>query len=63
MFGDSRNDLSMMPAFEHSVAMTNASSIIKEAARYQTRSNTEDGIAAVLERLIMRYEEKRVSNF
>lgn len=48
VFGDSGNDLDMLCAFSHSVAMGNAASFIKEKARYVARSNDEDGVAHFL---------------
>lgn len=52
--GDSDNDLSMMtPEFGYSVAMENAMDCVKEAARYRTRSNAEDGVAWALRTLAL----------
>ena len=49
-FGDGNNDLSMIHAAGFGVAMGNALEEVKKAAHYTTCSNTEDGIAAFLER-------------
>ena len=51
VIGDSMNDLSMMKMFPHSVAVANASSMIKEAAHYITKSNHEFGVAHVLNQI------------
>lgn len=52
--GDSDNDLSMMtPEFGFPVAMANAMDCVKEAARYQTLSNAEDGVAWAIRQLAL----------
>lgn len=43
--GDHENDLSMLEFATHSVAMENAIPIVKETAKYITKSNAEDGVA------------------
>lgn len=48
VFGDGLNDLGMLQAAGISVAMGNAVADVAAAARFQTRSNTEDGIAHFL---------------
>ncbi len=46
VFGDSLNDISMFDFTRHSVAIANARSEVKQAARYVTEfSNTQDGLA------------------
>lgn len=46
VLGDSDNDLSMFtPEFGWTVAMDNAMPCIRDAARYHTKSNSEDGVA------------------
>lgn len=50
VFGDGKNDMGMMQGADVSVAMGNAVPEVKAIARYETRSNTEDGIAYFLER-------------
>lgn len=50
--GDSENDLEILEAAEIGVAMSNASSIVKERADYVTTSNTEDGVAAAIAHFI-----------
>lgn len=51
-FGDANNDLAMMRTAGYSYAMENATEEIKEAARYRTASNVDDGVAAVIEKLL-----------
>lgn len=46
VLGDSDNDLSMFtPEFGYTVAMANAMDCLKAAAKYETKSNREDGVA------------------
>ncbi len=49
VFGDGMNDIGMMRQAGISVAMGNAVQAVKDVARYETTSNTEDGIAAFLD--------------
>lgn len=49
--GDGENDISMFNKTPNSVAMGNALNSIKEKASYVTKSNDEDGVAKVLEKL------------
>jgi Cof subfamily protein (haloacid dehalogenase superfamily) len=51
-FGDMPNDLSMLRWAGHSVAVANAHPIVLAAVNEVTRSNEEDGVALVLERLL-----------
>jgi hydroxymethylpyrimidine pyrophosphatase-like HAD family hydrolase len=51
-FGDDYPDLDMLTACGYSVAMANASPEIKAAAKFQTLSNNEEGVAVVLERML-----------
>ncbi len=51
-FGDMPNDIPMFRWAGHSVAMANAHTEVKAAADEVTASNEDDGIAAVLERLL-----------
>lgn len=44
VFGDGKNDYSMMKAAPMSIAMGNAIDELKEIATFVTKSNTEDGI-------------------
>lgn len=52
VFGDYLNDLEMMKEGYYSYAMENAHPDIKEAARFITVSNDEDGVMKVLESLL-----------
>lgn len=52
--GDSENDLSMLELpLGYTIAMENASSIVKNSARLMTRSNQEDGVAFAIHSLIL----------
>jgi Cof subfamily protein (haloacid dehalogenase superfamily) len=51
-FGDMPNDLSMLAWAGHAVAMGNADASVIDAADEVTLSNAQDGVAAVLERLL-----------
>ena len=51
IFGDSLNDCSMFERFPYAVAMANACDEIKAIASYSTASNTEHGVAKVLQAL------------
>ncbi len=50
--GDGFNDLSMIQLAGFGVAMANGQEVVKEAADYITLSNDEDGVAAVVEKLM-----------
>lgn len=52
VFGDYLNDLEMMKEGYYSYAMENAHPDIKEAARFITVSNDDDGVMKVLESLL-----------
>ena len=53
VFGDSMNDYSMVSmGFGATIAMANGADKVKEAAKYITKSNTEDGVAYVIEELL-----------
>jgi Cof subfamily protein (haloacid dehalogenase superfamily) len=52
-FGDDTNDVEMVQACGLGVAMANAVAEVKAVAAYITRSNDEDGVALVLERLLV----------
>ena len=41
--------------FGATVAMANADEIIKNVAKYQTKSNEEDGVAFVIEEMLKMY--------
>jgi hypothetical protein len=50
--GDSRNDVPMLRWAGVGVAMGNASLEVKEAVRYVTASNGEDGVAVAIDRFV-----------
>ena len=52
VFGDYNNDLEMMKLAYFSYAMENAHPNIKAEARFQTKSNDEDGVELVLRQLL-----------
>lgn len=51
-FGDGTNDISLLKAAGLAVATENAAEEVKEIADYVTLGNRQDGVAAVLEKLI-----------
>lgn len=51
-FGDADNDIEMLEFAKYGIAMANASQVCKNAAKYVTLSNDEDGIAAALEKFV-----------
>ncbi len=56
VLGDSMNDLSMMNMdFGATIAMANADQEIKNAAKYITKSNEEDGVAYAIEEMMKLY--------
>jgi hypothetical protein len=52
VFGDYNNDLQMLKLAHFSYAMENAHSDVKKTARFQTKSNSEEGVELILEQLI-----------
>jgi Cof subfamily protein (haloacid dehalogenase superfamily) len=52
VFGDYNNDLGMLALGDYSYAMENAHPRVKGKARYKTKSNTEEGVEIILERVI-----------
>jgi Cof subfamily protein (haloacid dehalogenase superfamily) len=52
-FGDMPNDLPMLEWAGHSVAVANAHPTVLAAARHQTASNDEDGVAGFIEREVL----------
>ncbi len=52
-FGDNHNDIGMLRLAGLGVAMGNAHEEVKAAADYVTRSNAEDGVAVVIEEMIL----------
>lgn len=55
-FGDSGNDVEMIRAAGVGVAMANAEPAVKEMADFVTLSNTEDGVAHAIEKMILKCE-------
>ena len=52
VFGDYNNDLEMLELGYFSYAMDNAHSNVKKTARFKTKSNDEQGVESVLEKLL-----------
>ena len=52
-FGDSDNDVSMLSYAGVSYAMGNGEPAAKEAAKYITSANSEDGIAEAIEKWVL----------
>ncbi|MDR1702587.1 MAG: Cof-type HAD-IIB family hydrolase [Sporomusaceae bacterium] len=52
-FGDSGNDVEMLKFAQHSFAMANGTDLAKRAARYQTATNNEDGVALAIEKYVL----------
>lgn len=52
--GDGNNDISMYNYAGYKVAMENAKEKLKEVAEYITKSNDEDGVAYIIEKLIFK---------
>lgn len=50
-FGDNENDLEMLQAAGHGIAMQNAEDFVKDVADHVTQSNEEDGVRIAIERL------------
>lgn len=53
-FGDNHNDVGMLRFAGLGVAMSNAHDEVKAAADYVTLSNAEEGVAAAIERFVLR---------
>ena len=51
MFGDADNDLAILNAVEHSVAVANATPAVKAASRWHIGSAEDESVAEALERL------------
>ncbi len=51
--GDESNDAQMLSLVGHSVAMGNATREVKSIARYQTADCDEDGVASIIEKLVL----------
>lgn len=50
--GDNYNDLSMLQIVGHSFAMGNAEQAVKQVCRYTTATNSEDGVAKAIRKLL-----------
>ncbi len=51
--GDSDNDVTMISAFPHGVAMGNANERIKSLAKFTTKTNAENGVAYAVEKFVL----------
>ena len=51
-FGDMPNDIELLRWSGHGVAVANAAPVVQEAADEVTASNDDDGVAAVIERIL-----------
>ncbi len=51
-FGDAENDLQLLSHAGHSVAMGNASPVVKQTARYEANRNAESGVARYIRELL-----------
>ena len=51
-FGDYNNDLQMLKLAEYSFAMANAHPNVKSVARYETMSNSEEGVEFIIDKLL-----------
>lgn len=58
-FGDFNNDIEMLKASKHSVAMANAHERVKAIARYETSSNDNFGVEKILDELIVQKTSSR----
>jgi Cof subfamily protein (haloacid dehalogenase superfamily) len=58
VLGDSENDATMLKYFKNSYAMANASDQIKALANFIAPSNMEDGVAQVIESVVLKSEHK-----
>ncbi len=52
VFGDYNNDLEMLAQAHFSYAMENACEDVKKAARFHTKSNNNNGVEFILDKLI-----------
>ncbi|ORX46210.1 hypothetical protein BCR36DRAFT_585355 [Piromyces finnis] len=56
-FGDGGNDIELLQNAGWSVAMENANEKLKSIAKFVTKSNSEDGVVDVLEKIFLRDEQ------
>lgn len=59
-FGDADNDIEMLQFAGLGIAMANASAECKEAAKYETLSNGEDGIAHAIDKYIFNTAKPKI---
>lgn len=52
VFGDYNNDLQMLELAHFSYAMENAHPDVKKIARFQTKSNSEEGVEIIIDKLL-----------
>jgi len=52
VFGDYNNDLEMLKLAKYSYAMENAHPLVKETANFLTKSNDENGVEYILQKLV-----------
>ena len=57
-FGDSDNDRTMLKTAGKGVAVANAQELLLKEADYITLSNTEGGVGAAIEELLLKGEQK-----
>ena len=56
-FGDNHNDIGLLTFAGLGIAMGNAHDEVKTAAKYVTASNSEDGVAVALEKMVLPFLE------
>ncbi|MBU2949346.1 HAD family hydrolase [Tamlana agarivorans] len=56
IFGDYNNDLQMLELAYFSYAMANAHPDVKKVARFETKSNSEEGVETIIEKLLVSKE-------
>lgn len=57
--GDSENDLSMLRAVGLPVAMGNAAQMVKDAAKFVTGTNAQDGVAGAIRHILALNQERQ----
>ena len=60
--GDALNDLEMIEEAGHGAAMASAPPVVRAAARYVAAPVDEDGVAALIEALVLAPPEEAVRN-
>ena len=56
VFGDYNNDIDMMKLAKYSVAMKNAHPNVKKLAKFETKSNNEEGVEEIIEDVLRFYK-------